>query len=209
MTSPICSQTRVRYVRSRLPLRRLGVPTQTSDRSVALTASAVLVVARSRPLPTTSVSSSPRPGSTIGLRPSLMARTFSSLTSTPTTSWPSAANKAAATVPRYPRPKTETFIVSLCCPWGRLRFRKRLDSVAVDECAIPGFEVEQRPDRVAAGARARALVLEELGHGDRIEEAALARTAIEQDLADHVVPRAADPSRERDREAHLRAREDG
>ena len=55
--------------------------------------------------------SSSSPFSTIGLRPSLRLATLSGLTSTPTTVWPSAANDAADTLPTYPRPNTETFIV--------------------------------------------------------------------------------------------------
>ena len=68
-----------------LPFRRLGVPTQISDRSVSRTASAVLAVARSRPLARFSWMSSSSPFSTIGLRPSLRLATLSGLTSTPTT----------------------------------------------------------------------------------------------------------------------------
>ena len=71
----------------------------------------VLVVARSRPLAALSRISSSSPFSTIGLRPSLRLATLSGLTSTPTTVWPSAANDAADTLPTYPRPNTETFIV--------------------------------------------------------------------------------------------------
>src|SRR5262245_49055668 len=122
--SPICWQALVKYVRSRLPFLRLGVPTHTSDRSVAATASAGSTVARKRLARTASRSRLGRPGSTIGLRPSLIARTLSASTSTPTTSCPSLANDAAETLPTYPRPKIDSLMrlsIHLVIGGGRRR----------------------------------------------------------------------------------------
>src|SRR5262249_35614823 len=103
--------------RSRLPFLRLGVPTHSSETSVAAIASLVLVVARSRPSETVRRSRSSRPGSTIGLRAAFTVATLAAVTSPPTTSWPSAAADAADTLPTYPRPKTDTLIVlSLLAP---------------------------------------------------------------------------------------------
>src|SRR4051812_22304588 len=163
---------------------------------------------------------SPRPGSTIGLRPLLTAATFSSLTSTPTTSWPSAAKFAAETHPTYPSPNTETFmwpLPLLSCRELRLftacrqlpaASRKRLHAFTVDEGAIPEFEIGQRPDGVAAIGAAVAVRVEQLFDGAGVDDAALARGAIEQHVADDAVPGAARPVAERHREAHLRARQD-
>src|SRR5258705_1986971 len=81
--------------------------------SVDRPASAVSVVARREPSATLDDRSSPSPGSTIGLLPALTDPTFSALTSTPTTSWPSVASEAAETLPTYPSPNTETFIFYL------------------------------------------------------------------------------------------------
>ena len=92
-------------------MRRLGVPTQISDSSVVAIARAWSFVASSRPDSTASRISSSSPGSTIGLRPAEICAFFSSLTSTPTTSWPKRARQAAQTVPTYPSPKMETRIV--------------------------------------------------------------------------------------------------
>src|SRR3989442_6282857 len=45
-------------------------------------------------------------GSTIGLRPLLIASTLPGLRSTPRTRFPNCARQAAVTVPTYPKPKT-------------------------------------------------------------------------------------------------------
>ena len=82
-----------------LPFGRLGVPTATSDTCVSRTASATLVVARSRPAATCSATSSPIPSSRIVLRPALTMSTFARLTSTPMTSKPCLAKHAADTQP--------------------------------------------------------------------------------------------------------------
>ena len=93
------SHTRATYVRSRAPLGVLGVPTQISESAAASTASHGSVVARKRPLLTTSVTSSATPGSTTGLLPWLIMSTFRLLTSTPITSQPAFAKQAADTQP--------------------------------------------------------------------------------------------------------------
>ncbi len=82
---PICSATRSRKVVDRLPLGADGVPTQTSDSSVAATASAASVVARSAPRAVVSAISSPMRSSTMGACSPLMRSTLAGLTSTPTT----------------------------------------------------------------------------------------------------------------------------
>ncbi len=78
---------------------REGVPTQTSERSVAATASAADPVARRRPSRTAAANRSPIPSSMIGDSPRPTIATFNGFTSTPTTSWPSAARQAAVVVP--------------------------------------------------------------------------------------------------------------
>src|SRR5262249_16782181 len=92
------------------PFRRLGVPTQISETSESPMAWSLDVVARRRPLPTTSRSSSASPGSTIGEVAALIIATFSAFTSTPATVWPAFARQAAVTHPTYPRPNTLTRI---------------------------------------------------------------------------------------------------
>src|SRR5262245_60012427 len=92
------------------PFGRLGVPTQISETSESPMAWSLDVVARRRPLPTTSRSSSASPGSTIGEVAALIIATFSAFTSTPATVWPAFARQAAVTHPTYPRPNTLTRI---------------------------------------------------------------------------------------------------
>src|SRR5262249_22345697 len=92
------------------PLARLGVPTQISEMSDAAIACSLELVARRRPVPTTSRRSSGNPGSTIGEVAELIIATFSAFTSTPTTAWPAFARQAAVTHPTYPRPNTLTRI---------------------------------------------------------------------------------------------------
>jgi hypothetical protein len=76
-----------------------GVPTQTRDTSLSLTASAASVVARNEPSPTVFAISSPMRSSTIGAWPLLIRSTFTGLTSTPTTWCPIEARQAAETHP--------------------------------------------------------------------------------------------------------------
>jgi hypothetical protein len=97
--APISEHTRSTYVRSRLPLSRLGVPTQISEMVVSRTAAVTSVVARSRPAATTSATSSPMPCSTIVETPALIMPTLAVLTSTPITVCPSFAKQAAETQP--------------------------------------------------------------------------------------------------------------
>ena len=80
-------------------LRFWGVPTQMKC-TTASAARAESVVNSSRPVASASASSSSRPGSWNGGRPAASAATCSSMTSTPTTSWPSEAMQAAWTAPR-------------------------------------------------------------------------------------------------------------
>src|SRR5262245_9436185 len=63
----------------------------------------------------------------------------------------------------------------MCGDW------QRLDAVAVDEGAIPELEIEQRPERVAAGTSAGARLIEQPRDRRRPGEAPLARAAIEED----------------------------
>ena len=73
--------------------------------------------------------------------------------------------------------------------WGR----KRLDALAVDEGAVPYFQVEQRPDGVAAKADAGAMLVEQ-----PLDRSALmmprVATVDQQHLARDVVPPAGRPS---------------
>src|SRR6266545_4948434 len=108
---PISSPTRSMAAKSGCPLERDGVPTQIRARWLSATASAALVVARSRPFFTISAMSSPSPGSTSGDSPRPTAPTLSGFTSTPMTSWPARARQAAVTHPTYPSPKTLTRMV--------------------------------------------------------------------------------------------------
>ena len=96
---PMSPATRRRYVRSRLPLPLLGVPTQTKARSVSLTAASQSVVARRRPARTPSSMSSPSPASITGGWPWFNRSVLTGFVSTPTTRWPSAARQAAETAP--------------------------------------------------------------------------------------------------------------
>ena len=99
MACPMSPATRRRFVRSRLPLPLLGVPTHTRPMSVPATAASQSVVARKRPTRTPSSMSSPRPASTTGAWPWFSRSTLTGLVSTPTTVWPSAARQAAETAP--------------------------------------------------------------------------------------------------------------
>src|SRR5207245_2511407 len=102
---------------SSCPLARPGVPTQssaTSDRSIAFPGS---VVAPSRPAPTTSARSPPRPGSITGGEAALTSATLSGLASTPVTSCPARARQAAVTHPTYPSPNTLTRTASPHLPF--------------------------------------------------------------------------------------------
>ena len=110
MVLPICSQTRRTYFRSMPPLRMLGVPTQTSARSVWRTAVSRSVVAARRPAATCSAMICPMSFSMIGVLPELMRSTLTRSGSTPITSWPSFARHPADTAPTYPRPSTLIFI---------------------------------------------------------------------------------------------------
>ena len=76
-----------------------GVPTHTKC-TTASAARPGSVVNSSRPVASASPSSSSRPGSWNGALPAASAATCSSITSTPTTSWPSEAMHAACTAPR-------------------------------------------------------------------------------------------------------------
>ena len=81
------------------PLGRLGVPTQTSARSVYRIAAATSVVADRRPAAIWRPIISPTPFSMTGVVPALTRSTLSRSLSTPITSWPSSARQAAETVP--------------------------------------------------------------------------------------------------------------
>src|SRR5215210_9454485 len=85
--------------------------------------------------------------------------------------------------------------------------RQRLHALAVDERAIPEFEIQQRPDRVATAAPAGAMIVEQPFDGCRVGDAALARAAVEEDVADHAIPGARRPAGERYRKAHFPPRE--
>src|SRR5688500_18693842 len=80
---------------------------------------------------------------------------------------------------------------------------KRLNAVAVDERAVPEFQVHERPDGVAAGPPPGTVLVEQRLDSRRVDQSALAGAPIEQDLARHVAPAAADPPGEGNREAHL------
>src|SRR5262245_48522348 len=69
----------------------------------------------------------------------------------------------------------------------RMRMRKRLNSFAIDEGAVPQLEVDEAPEAVAAVDRAGGVRAQKLVDGARLEDAALARAAIEQDVARHAV----------------------
>src|SRR6185369_2384951 len=106
---PISWQTLFTYLRSSEPFALLGVPTQTSDISDWLTASAGLLVARNCFSLTIVLISSVIPSSIIGLSPRLIISTLTGFGSTPMTSCPSLAKHAADTQPTYPSPNTLTF----------------------------------------------------------------------------------------------------
>ena len=69
-------------------------------------------MACSRPAARASAIFSPRPFSTIGVRPSLTMRTLSRLMSTPHTVCPVDARHAEETVPTYPKPTIAMFILT-------------------------------------------------------------------------------------------------
>src|SRR3954451_22070231 len=87
----------------------------------------------------------------------------------------------------------------------RMRMRKDLNALLVDERPIPEFEVEEAPQAIGAGSAAGRVVVKKRVDSGRIDDAALARSSIEQDVAQDGVPRAAGPHRERNRKAHLRS----
>src|SRR5688500_6973678 len=60
---------------------------------------------------------------------------------------------------------------------------ERLDAVAVDERAIPELQVHEGPDAIAAFGAAGGVIAQHPVDGGRLEDAALARAAIEQDVA--------------------------
>ena len=102
--SPICSHTRVEIGRDR-GCRSGGSACRRrrARRRCRATASAVLVVARSRPAATLARDQLVEPGLDDRALPGVeQSRPSSALTSTPTTSWPSAANDAAETDRRIP-----------------------------------------------------------------------------------------------------------
>src|SRR5438034_895241 len=73
----------------------------------------------------------------------------------------------------------------------RMRMGKRLNSFVVDERAVPQFEVDEAPEAIAAVGGAGRVRAQQRVDGVRLEKPALARAAIEQDLARDAVPRAA------------------
>src|SRR5262245_52184690 len=64
-----------------------------------------------------------------------------------------------------------------------IRMGEGLDSFAIDERAVPELEVEERPQPVAAVGAAGRMTTQERVHRGRIDDAALARAAIEEDVA--------------------------
>ncbi len=88
------------------------------------------------------------------------------------------------------------------------RPRQHLYTLSIDEGPVPQLQVQQAPEDVAALCPARHVVVDQGGHRRAIEEAALAAPAIEEDVAQHLLPSLARPTRERHREPHLRTRED-
>ncbi len=82
-----------------MPFGLLGVPTQTIERSLSRTASALSVVARRLPFATPSAIIVSTSFSTTGLIPLLIRATLSGLASTPMTSWPFFERQAAETAP--------------------------------------------------------------------------------------------------------------
>ena len=149
------SQTRATYDVSRAPFGLLGVPTQINDRAAASTASRGSVVARKRPLATTSLTSLATPGSTTGLVPWLIMSTFVPLASTPMTCQPASAKHAADTEPTYPSPNTASVLVMASCeqlPCSGLdavsrhaRMGRPHLLLAIQEPPLPQLEVDQRP----------------------------------------------------------------
>jgi hypothetical protein len=93
---------------SRLPLRRLGVATHTSDRSDARTAAAASSVTETRPSPIIRPSRSSSPGSLTGERP-LRERQLVRVDVHAGDVCPAAARQAADTEPTYPRPNIASY----------------------------------------------------------------------------------------------------
>src|SRR5207253_8141896 len=85
---------------------------------------------------------------------------------------------------------------------------ERLDARAVDERAVPELQVHERPDGVPAVDGPVAMPVEHPFDCSWIDQAALARAAIEQHVAHDGLPAAARPLPEGNGEAHLLARED-
>jgi hypothetical protein len=99
MARPISASTARTATMETLPSAALGVPTEMNDTSVAATAAATSVVARSRPAATASAIRPSIASSTMGERPALTRATLSGATSTATTSWPREARQALETAP--------------------------------------------------------------------------------------------------------------
>src|SRR5258708_29374436 len=104
--SPTSRQLRSTLLRSNLPLRKLGVPTQRKEISDWRTAALVSVLACSRQALWLCAISSANPGSSTGGRPDSNISTYAVFTSTPRTRYPLLARQAAVTAPTYPQPKT-------------------------------------------------------------------------------------------------------
>ena len=94
------------------PFGRLGVPTQTIERSVASIASLTCTVELSRPEATDSLIRESTSVSTTGEQAAAIIFTFVVDLSTPMTRWPRCARQAAHTVPTYPSPNTLIFAIS-------------------------------------------------------------------------------------------------
>src|SRR4051812_40224509 len=86
----------------------------------------------------------------------------------------------------------------------RMRMGERLNPFLIDEGAMPEFEVEETPQTVTAFRAAGGVVAQETIDGWWIDESALARTAIEEDIANDAVPAGARPAGKWHRETHFR-----
>src|SRR5579872_5064182 len=84
-----------------------------------------------------------------------------------------------------------------------MRRRQMLHAAAVDECAVPKFEIEEAPDAIARVGASGGMVREQVVDRRGIDHAALAGPPVEQDFPRHVVPAAAHPIGERNRKAQL------
>src|SRR5437773_953126 len=160
---------------SSCPLARPGVPTQINATSERSTASLGSVVAHSRPSPTTSLSSSPRPGSTTGGEDSFSRGALSGFTSAPITSWPVFARQAAVTQPTYPSPNTLTRTADLHLSFVRAT-RQKLLRLATDA----GF------DEIVAAADLRHVSIVGIGDVDRSRGAAATLRVEQSDLVGEV-----------------------